>query len=327
MQRSRRPLCRSCEEVSPMKDKLRRILWIAAAVVLVINGALFAAGRLQTQYELTDATEVHFIDVGQGDAALLLSGGQAVLIDAGTAESASALVRYLEERGVRSLYAVIASHPHSDHIGGMAAVLSAFPAEHFYMGPETQNTAAYEDMLDALEAQGVQHAIPADGDTLRLDSGATVTFLGPADDVSAENMNDRSLIALFSTGAEQVLFMGDAEAAAEQSLLAHHPELTCDILKVGHHGSDTSTSAEFLSFLTPEYCVISCDDGEEYDHPSSTVMNRLFDEGVVTYRTNRQGDIVLLIDRDGGMAFKAEHEVPVENNTDGLPDLMLKTKK
>ncbi len=277
-----------------MKDKLRRILWIAAAVVLVINGALFAAGRLQTQYELTDATEVHFIDVGQGDAALLLSGGQAVLIDAGTAESASALVRYLEERGVRSLYAVIASHPHSDHIGGMAAVLSAFPAEHFYMGPETQNTAAYEDMLDALEAQGVQPAIPADGDTLRLDSGATVTFLGPADDVSAENMNDRSLIALFSTGAEQVLFMGDAEAAAEQSLLAHHPELTCDILKVGHHGAATSSTPAFLSAIQPSVAVISCGVDNDYGHPSDQTLQNLSLAGVDDIRITAEESTVVL---------------------------------
>ena len=277
-----------------MKDKLRRILWIAAAVVLAINGALFAAGRLQTQYELTDATEVHFIDVGQGDAALLLSGGQAVLIDAGTAESASALVRYLEERGVRSLYAVIASHPHSDHIGGMAAVLSAFPAEHFYMGPETQNTAAYEDMLDALEAQGVQPAIPADGDTLRLDSGATVTFLGPADDVSAENMNDRSLIALFSTGTEQVLFMGDAEAAAEQSLLAHHPDLTCDILKVGHHGAATSSTPAFLSAIQPSVAVISCGVDNDYGHPSDQTLQNLSLAGVDDIRITAEESTVVL---------------------------------
>ena len=277
-----------------MKDKLRRILWIAAAVVLAINGALFAAVRLQTQYELTDATEVHFIDVGQGDAALLLSGGQAVLIDAGTAESASALVRYLEERGVRSLYAVIASHPHSDHIGGMAAVLSAFPAEHFYMGPETQNTAAYEDMLDALEAQGVQPAIPADGDTLRLDSGATVTFLGPADDVSAENMNDRSLIALFSTGTEQVLFMGDAEAAAEQSLLAHHPELTCDILKVGHHGAATSSTPAFLSAIQPSVAVISCGVDNDYGHPSDQTLQNLSLAGVDDIRITAEESTVVL---------------------------------
>ena len=277
-----------------MKDKLRRILWIAAAVVLAINGALFAAGRLQTQYELTDATEVHFIDVGQGDAALLLSGGQAVLIDAGTAESAGALVRYLEERGVRSLYAIIASHPHSDHIGGMAAVLSAFPAEHFYMGPETQNTAAYEDMLDALEAQGVQPAIPADGDTLRLDSGATVTFLGPADDVSAENMNDRSLIALFSTGAEQVLFMGDAEAAAEQSLLAHHPDLTCDILKVGHHGATTSSTPAFLSAVQPSVAVISCGVDNDYGHPSDQTLQNLSLAGVDDIRITAEESTVVL---------------------------------
>ena len=203
-------------------------------------------------------------------------------------------IRRLEERGVRSLYAVIASHPHSDHIGGMAAVLSAFPAEHFYMGPETQNTAAYEDMLDALEAQGVQPAIPADGDTLRLDSGATVTFLGPADDVSAENMNARSLIALFSTGAEQVLFMGDAEAAAEQSLLVHHPELTCDILKVGHHGAATSSTPAFLSAIQPSVAVISCGVDNDYGHPSDQTLQNLSLAGVDDIRITAEESTVVL---------------------------------
>ena len=110
-----------------MKERLRRILWIAAAVILLLNGALFAAGRLSAAGELTLDTEVHFIDVGQGDAALLLSGGQAVLVDAGTVESAPSLVRYLEGIGVTELYAAIASHPHADHIGGMTQVLETFP--------------------------------------------------------------------------------------------------------------------------------------------------------------------------------------------------------
>lgn len=277
-----------------MRKKLRRILWAAAALVAVLTGGLYAADELGPQRELTADTAVHFIDVGQGDSALLLSGGQAVLIDAGTAESGAAVVRYLEELGVTELYGAVATHPHADHIGGMAQVIKAFPIEHFYLGPETQNTATYSGMLDALEEAGVQPVIPADGDELVFDSGASLTFLGPADDVPKSNLNDRSLITLFRAGDQDVLFMGDAESAAEKSLLAHHPALTCDVLKVGHHGAATSSSEEFLQAVRPSTAVISCGVDNDYGHPSDQTLQNLSLAGVDDVRITAQSGTVVL---------------------------------
>ena len=277
-----------------MRQKLRRILWAAAALVAVLTGGLYAADELGPQRELTADTAVHFIDVGQGDSALLLSGGQAVLIDAGTAESGAAVVRYLEELGVTELYGAVATHPHADHIGGMAQVIEAFPIEHFYLGPETQNTATYSGMLDALEEAGVQPVIPADGDELVFDSGASLTFLGPADDVPKSNLNDRSLITLFRAGDQDVLFMGDAESAAEESLLAHHPALTCDVLKVGHHGAATSSSEEFLQAVRPSTAVISCGVDNDYGHPSDQTLQNLSLAGVDDVRITAQSGTVVL---------------------------------
>ena len=277
-----------------MRKKLRRILWAAAALVAVLTGGLYAADELGPQRELTADTAVHFIDVGQGDSALLLSGGQAVLIDAGTAVSGAAVVRYLEELGVTALYGAVATHPHADHIGGMAQVIEAFPIEHFYLGPETQNTATYSGMLDALEEAGVQPVIPADGDELVFDSGASLTFLGPADDVPKSNLNDRSLITLFRAGDQDVLFMGDAESAAEESLLAHHPALTCDVLKVGHHGAATSSSEEFLQAVRPSTAVISCGVDNDYGHPSDQTLQNLSLAGVDDVRITAQSGTVVL---------------------------------
>lgn len=277
-----------------MRKKLRRILWAAAALVAVLTGGLYAADELGPQRELTADTAVHFIDVGQGDSALLLSGGQAVLIDAGTAESGTAVVRYLEELGVTELYGAVATHPHADHIGGMAQVIEAFPIEHFYLGPETQNTATYSGMLDALEEAGVQPVIPADGDELVFDLGASLTFLGPADDVPKSNLNDRSLITLFRAGDQDVLFMGDAESAAEESLLAHHPALTCDVLKVGHHGAATSSSEEFLQAVRPSTAVISCGVDNDYGHPSDQTLQNLSLAGVDDVRITAQSGTVVL---------------------------------
>ena len=277
-----------------MRKKLRRILWAAAALVAVLSGGLYAADELGPQRELTADTAVHFIDVGQGDSALLLSGGQAVLIDAGTAESGAAVVRYLEELGVTELYGAVATHPHADHIGGMAQVIEAFPIEHFYLGPETQNTATYSGMLDALEEACVQPVIPADGDELVFDSSASLTFLGPADDVPKSNLNDRSLITLFRAGDQDVLFMGDAESAAEESLLAHHPALTCDVLKVGHHGAATSSSEEFLQAVRPSTAVISCGVDNDYGHPSDQTLQNLSLAGVDDVRITAQSGTVVL---------------------------------
>lgn len=277
-----------------MRKKLRRILWAAAALVAVLTGGLYAADEFGPQRELTADTAVHFIDVGQGDSALLLSGGQAVLIDAGTAEGGAAVVRYLEELGVTELYGAVATHPHADHIGGMAQVIEAFPIEHFYLGPETQNTSTYSGMLDALEEAGVQPVIPADGDELVFDSGASLTFLGPADDVPDSNLNDRSLITLFRAGGQDVLFMGDAESAAEKSLLAHHPTLTCDVLKVGHHGAATSSSEEFLQAVRPSTAVISCGVDNDYGHPSDQTLQNLSLAGVDDVRITAQSGTIVL---------------------------------
>ena len=277
-----------------MKRRLRLFLWCAAAVAFVLGGILQFADRFLPQQTLTDETAVHFIDVGQGDSALLLSGGQAVLIDAGTAESGAAVVRYLEDLGVTRLYAAVATHPHADHIGGMAQVLDTFPVEHFYMGPETQNTTSFSDLLDALQAQGIQPTIPAPGDTLAFDSGATLTFLGPADDVPDGNLNDRSLITLFQADEQKVLLMGDAESAAEQSLLAHYPTLRCDVLKVGHHGGADSSSLSFLQTVQPSVAVISCGVDNDYGHPDPQTLQNLSLAGVTDVRITAECGTVIL---------------------------------
>ena len=276
-----------------MKRRLRLFLWCAAAVAFILGGMLQFADRFLPQQTLTDETAVHFIDVGQGDSALLLSGGQAVLVDAGTEESGAAVVRYLEDLGVTRLYAAVATHPHADHIGGMAQVLDTFPVEHFYMGPETQNTASFSDLLDALQTQGIQPTIPTPGDTLAFDSGASLTFLGPADDVLDGNLNDRSLITLFQVDEQKVLLMGDAEAAAEQSLLAHEPALRCDVLKVGHHGGATSSSLSFLQTIQPSVAVISCGVDNDYGHPDPQTLQNLSLAGVSDVRITAECGTVI----------------------------------
>lgn len=277
-----------------MKKRLRNILLLCAVLVFALDGGLYLHNALSPARELTEAAEAHFIDVGQGDASLLLSGGQAILIDAGTMESSDSLITYLQECGVDELFAVVATHPHADHIGGMAQVIESFPIRHFYLGGETANTAVFSRMLDALEAQGVTPVIPEPGDELLLDSSASLLFLGPDEDVPGDDLNNRSLVTLFRAGRQSVLLMGDAEEPAERSLLAHYPQLSCDILKTGHHGSDTSSSEQFLSAVQPSIAVISCGVDNSYGHPSAQTLENLSLAGVTdVHITAEEGTIVI----------------------------------
>ena len=172
----------------------------------------------------------------------------------------------------------------------MEAVLRAFPVRSFYMSAETQS-----DGLDAaLRRRRLTPLVPYDGETLTLKGGASLTFLGPTEDIPADRVNDRSLITLFQTGSASVLLMGDAEEPAEQSLLRHHPGLRCDILKVGHHGSDTSSSPAFLSALGAQTAIISCGTDNDYGHPAEQTLTNLTLAGVRDIRMTAESGTVAL---------------------------------
>ncbi len=274
------------------KKTLQNILFIGAIIVCVINALLYTSDK--GNGTLSGETAAHIIDVGQGDSILLVSGGQAILVDAGISESSDRLIKYLHDTGVEKLYAAIATHPHADHIGGMAAVINEFPVERFYLGPETANTSAYSNMLDALEARNITPRIPKHGEMLEFDSGASLTFIGPSDDVSADNVNNRSLITLFRVDAQSMLLMGDAELDAERSLVERYPELRCDVLKVGHHGSDTASSPEFLQLVKPKVAVISCGVNNDYGHPKQQTLDNLTNAGVTEIHiTAQEGAVVI----------------------------------
>lgn len=279
------------------KRTIRTVLITLGALLVLLEGALSMLG-LSFDRPITTETAVHFIDVGQGDASLLLSGGQAVLIDAGETSAGETVIDYLEALGVTRLYAVVATHPHADHIGGMAKVIEAFPIDNFYMGPETANTKTYERMLDALNEQNIRPIVPQSGEELAFESGAAITFLGPADDVPADDLNNRSIVCLFRAGDQRVLLMGDAEGIAEASLLKHHPFLSCEVLKVGHHGSDTSSTKYFLNRIRPDTAVISCGRDNDYGHPSPDTMLRLTEANIKDVRiTAEQGSVIIQLDQ------------------------------
>ena len=291
--------------------------------------------------------EAHFVDVGQGDAILLkFPGNVEVMIDGGTTSSGLAdyrteLVGYLNDVvSDDTIEYMIVTHPDTDHYNMLEAVMDAFVVGEVYYNDCNKNTtySKFQDrVLEELGDEGM--AIDADGETytvLNTESYSLTVYApgydrfntGDMTEYDAEESNGMSPFVVVETLNRTLIFTGDATVETEEWFMsAYSGSLDVDFIKIGHHGSDTSTSQEFLNFVDPEYCVIMCDDGSAYEHPSATVMNRLFDKGVVTYRTNRHGNIVLYIDASGDMAFAVEREVPVENNTvSGRSDLMLITE-
>lgn len=227
---------------------------------------------------------VHFIDVGQGDSELIQipkhDGFFNILIDAGTNSSADELVDYLKSRGIDTLDVVIATHPHADHIGGMTKIINNFKISNFYMPlvaeSQTPTTKTYEKMLDALIDKDVStHEIYA-GTYIDLPVGTKLQVLSPIRDKNYDNLNNYSAVLRFSHGKNTFLFTGDAEKEAEKLMLENLTDsISSTVLKVGHHGSSTSTTKDFLQAVSPSFAVISCELGNSYGHPHKETISIL----------------------------------------------------
>jgi len=232
---------------------------------------------------------VHFLDVGQADCILAGSGGRWLLIDAGNNDDSDAVVAYLKKMGVTSLDYAIGTHPHEDHIGGMDAVIRNFPVGKLILPPKETTTATFEDVLDAAAETGLSVTAPQVGTSYALGSAA-FTIVAPNGDYGDE-LNNWSVGVRLTCGQRSFLLCGDAEAEAEADMLKNGQTLRSDVLKVGHHGSDTSTSPAFLAAIAPEWAVISCGKNNSYGHPDAQTLSRLAAAGVKLFRTDEQGTI------------------------------------
>lgn len=263
---------------------------VLLALLLAIGGCWQTVAPAQQGYQL----KVIMLDVGQGDSILLASGGQYMLIDAGENDQGDTVVEDLKQLGVEKLAAVVGTHPHSDHIGGMDTVIKEFPVGTVYLSPKTSNTETYEDVLDAMDAKGLKATAPKPGDKLQL-GDATLTFLWPPEDFDSNNENDCSLVLLAEAGGKRVLLCGDIEKKAEKGILDLGEDISCDILKVAHHGSDTSSTKDFLKSATPRYAFISVGYDNSYKHPDKDVLERLEKVGAEIHRTDQNGTITATI--------------------------------
>lgn len=241
----------------------------------------------------SDEMKVHFIDVGQGDSIFIeLPNTKTMLIDAAENEYADRITNYIYSCGYNTLDYVVATHPHSDHIGGMADVIGAFNVENVILSPATHTTKSYTNMLKAIDDSGAKVKIGVAGTEIFSDGDLSAVVIAPVTE-DYSDLNNSSVMVMLTYGSRKFLFTGDAENSEENTITA---DIDCDVLKVGHHGSSTSTSRAFLTAASPEYAVISCGMGNSYGHPHIETLDRLKGAGVKVYRTDLQGDIIMTCD-------------------------------
>ena len=237
--------------------------------------------------------QVHFIDVGQGDATLITCGGESMLIDAGDNSKGTTVQLYLKKQGVEELKYLILTHPDADHIGGADVIVTKLDIENVFMSDFTKDNKTYNELIGALDSKSLKWTTPNVGNTYSLGS-AEFTIIAP--NTSYDDPNDASIGLVLKNGENAFLFTGDAEEEAEYDILSNGLDIDCDVYKAGHHGSKTSNSEALLEEITPEYVVVSCEEGNSYGHPHAGPMNRFRSMGMKLFRTDEQGSVIATSD-------------------------------
>lgn len=301
--------------------KMKKLMGIMAAVILA---AAVWDGRLNkvtppskdNNLHLSHSSvpmepgelEVHFIDVGNADAILLISEGKAMLIDAGENSSGDEVLSYVKSQGVTELQYAVGTHPHSDHIGGLDTVLYGIPTETLFMPEKEHTTKTYKDVLTAVEETGTHLTVAEAGNSFQLGS-TLLTILSP--DQVWDDLNNNSVVLLAQNGEDSFIFAGDAESDAETVMLETGVVPDIDVLKIGHHGSNTSSSYRWLRETMPEYCVITCGADNDYGHPHKEVLSRLNDlsriNDTAVFRSDYNGNITAYSNGSGQIKWETEN--------------------
>lgn len=283
------------------KNKTSLLVTIIVLIIVALGAGLEKTGNDDFNNYSSDDAYVHFIDVGQGSAALIQVGNKGILIDAGETDYGDYVTSYINSCGIDELEFVVASHPHSDHIGGMCDVIEEYTIGEFIM-PElsdinTPTTKVYERLLDSILEKDITVSIAQVGAKYETE-GVSMEIFGPAE--QQKDLNDMSVICKVSVNGTEFMFLGDAEKPELSSVYENvRLNYESDVIAMGHHGSSTSIHEGFLGAVDADAAVISCGRDNSYGHPHEEALDYIEENGMTLYRTDYEGDIVFKCTSDG----------------------------
>lgn len=278
-------------------DKKKKIISSIIGIIVVLLAGYFGIDLTQDSKVPKDSQlMISYIDVGQGDAAYIKVNGNDILIDAGPRSNSKELLEQLKAKNIDDFELVIATHPHEDHIGGMVDVFKEYEVKAFYSPKITHTTKTYENLVKAVKDEGLKTKELKSGMVIDLGEGAKFEVFTPQKS-EYEELNDYSPIMKLSFGDTSYLFTGDAEKLAEEEALAKYKtSLDSDVIKFGHHGSSSSSSDAFIEAVSPKYGIISCAKDNKYGHPHRETLDIIKKYNIKTFRTDRDGEIILTSD-------------------------------
>lgn len=280
-------------------NKKAQIITIIVFSIIALGSIFFNKDLIPSKSTLGQVKgnlEVSYLDVGQGDSEYIRVNDFDILIDAGPRSDTDKLLKQLKAKNIDDFEMVIATHPHEDHIGGMAKIFEKYAVKSFYMPKVNHTTKTFENMVNAVSKEGIKIQPIKEGMTFDLGQGAKMDVYSPMHE-SYEEFNDYSPIIKLTFGNNKLIFTGDAEADVEKDVLAKYAtDLRADILKFGHHGSSTSSSDEFIKAVSPKYGIISCGADNKYGHPHTETLDKIKKYNIQAYRTDTQGQITLTSD-------------------------------